>query len=214
MCTYYKVKARVVHVTENVVESYDKTGPWTWANLITCLRIVGMVAGFALYLQGHPRLGVEILVLAAATDWLDGWVARRFEQTSRFGATLDPIVDKSFMLFAIVFTGIWLWPISHGGIVSLVAITCMEAAIARRAYMHWRQTDAFLKVVRMGKLGIFFRMPSVLILLWATTVDTGLAQDLTVVLGSSTALVGIIFGFMALDQYALGASTAKHDASK
>ena len=197
----------MVHVTENVV-TYDKTGPWTWANLITLLRIIGMVAGSVLYIQGHLRLGVVTLVFAAATDWLDGWVARRFKQTSSFGATLDPVVDKSFMLFAIVFTSVWLWPVSRTGVVSLIAIACMEAAIARRAYMHWRTTGAFMKVVRMGKLGIFFRMPSVLVLLWATTMDAGFARSATVILGSSIAIVGIAFGFMALDQYVLATKQA------
>lgn len=192
----------MVHVTEKVV-TYDKTGPWTWANLITFLRIVGMVAGPVLYLQGHQRLGVGILALAEATDWLDGWVARRFKQTSRFGATLDPVVDKAFMLFAIVFTSVWLWPISRAGIISLIAIACMEAAIARRAYLYRRQNGVFMEVVQMGKLGMFFRMPSVLVLLWATTLETGFAQILTVILGSSIALVGIVFGFKALDQYVL-----------
>src|SRR5690625_7588769 len=35
-----------------------------------------------------------IFILAAVTDWLDGWLARRLQQTSAFGAFLDPVADK------------------------------------------------------------------------------------------------------------------------
>ncbi len=47
-------------------------------------------------------LAVVIFVLAALTDWLDGWVARRFGMTSAFGAFLDPVADKLMVAVALV----------------------------------------------------------------------------------------------------------------
>jgi len=43
-----------------------------------------------------------IFVLAAITDWLDGFLARKLEQTSRFGAFLDPVADKLMVVIALV----------------------------------------------------------------------------------------------------------------
>ena len=48
-------------------------------------------------------------VLAASTDGIDGWVARRFHQTSAFGAFIDPIADKGLMLTGVVMAGLFDW---------------------------------------------------------------------------------------------------------
>ncbi|MEN1729379.1 MAG: CDP-diacylglycerol--glycerol-3-phosphate 3-phosphatidyltransferase [Pseudomonadota bacterium] len=45
---------------------------------------------------------VSLFVLAGLTDWLDGWVARRFEMTSSFGAFLDPVADKLMVAVALI----------------------------------------------------------------------------------------------------------------
>ncbi|MGY6661417.1 MAG: CDP-alcohol phosphatidyltransferase family protein [Glycocaulis sp.] len=74
-------------------------------NLITVLRGVGGIAGAWLLLQSagaaleetavfYAVLSGLIFVVAALTDWLDGWLARRFSATSSLGALLDPIADK------------------------------------------------------------------------------------------------------------------------
>ena len=54
--------------------------PWTWTNWITTL----------------------IFALAALTDWFDGYLARRWNQTSAFGAFLDPVADKLIVAVALV----------------------------------------------------------------------------------------------------------------
>jgi len=68
----------------------------TPANLVSLARVPLAVA-FALF----DRAGVRVLVLAAAaaSDLLDGWLARRLGP-SRLGAVLDPVTDKAFMLTA------------------------------------------------------------------------------------------------------------------
>lgn len=69
----------------------------TLPNLLSFARIPLAMAFIAVHGSG-PRLG--ILLAAAATDVLDGWLARLGTQT-RFGALLDPIADKTFILFAL-----------------------------------------------------------------------------------------------------------------
>ncbi len=54
-----------------------------------------------LFLQTSPQLRLLAIVLAMITDSIDGYVARRNQSTSRFGAILDPTMDKFFVYFAL-----------------------------------------------------------------------------------------------------------------
>ena len=47
-------------------------------------------------------IAAVIFILAALTDWLDGWVAREFDQTSKLGAFLDPVADKLIVSVALI----------------------------------------------------------------------------------------------------------------
>jgi CDP-diacylglycerol--glycerol-3-phosphate 3-phosphatidyltransferase/cardiolipin synthase len=74
----------------------------SWADALTVIR-VPLAVGFVVF----PSLGARlaILVLAAVSDFSDGWVARRYG-ASRIGAVLDPVADK---LFAAAAFGVVLW---------------------------------------------------------------------------------------------------------
>lgn len=78
---------------------------WNTPNLLTLLRIF-LIPVFivAYYLPFHwaPLLATALFVLAALTDWLDGYLARRLNQTSPFGAFLDPVADKLMVASALV----------------------------------------------------------------------------------------------------------------
>jgi len=54
-----------------------------------------------LFLQENPSLRLVAIVLAMLTDCIDGYLARRYLSTSRFGAILDPAMDKFFVYFAL-----------------------------------------------------------------------------------------------------------------
>jgi CDP-diacylglycerol---glycerol-3-phosphate 3-phosphatidyltransferase len=54
-----------------------------------------------LFLQDNTSLRLLAIVLAALTDCIDGYLARRYKSTSRFGAILDPAMDKFFVYFAL-----------------------------------------------------------------------------------------------------------------
>jgi cardiolipin synthase (CMP-forming) len=75
-------------------------------NLLSCSRLV-LAAGFVA--AGAIEARVGLIGVAAATDFLDGWVARRVRATSRWGALLDPIADRVFVLTVVgtfLFTGL------------------------------------------------------------------------------------------------------------
>jgi len=75
------------------------------ANLLTFIRIVCIpliaVVFFMPFELSRPIAAV-IFILAALTDWLDGWVAREFDQTSKLGAFLDPVADKLIVSVALI----------------------------------------------------------------------------------------------------------------
>jgi CDP-diacylglycerol--glycerol-3-phosphate 3-phosphatidyltransferase len=54
-----------------------------------------------LFLQENPSLRLLAIFLAMLTDSIDGYLARRYQSTSQFGAMLDPIMDKFFVYFAL-----------------------------------------------------------------------------------------------------------------
>ena len=66
------------------------------ANLVTLSRGLLIAPIFALQLSGHPAAALAIYVLAASTDLVDGWLARRSRRSSNFGAQLDAVIDNLF----------------------------------------------------------------------------------------------------------------------
>lgn len=68
-------------------------------NLVSASRLL-LAAGFAMTDSVAWRLG--LLATAAVTDMLDGWLARRTQVTSRFGALLDPVADRLFALAVVL----------------------------------------------------------------------------------------------------------------
>lgn len=75
----------------------------TWPNLITLLRLCCLPV-FVWLLLGRDEPGYAALVLGGlgATDWVDGWVARRFDQVSEFGKKFDPTADRLLFVVAVV----------------------------------------------------------------------------------------------------------------
>ncbi|MEM1386294.1 MAG: CDP-diacylglycerol--glycerol-3-phosphate 3-phosphatidyltransferase [Pseudomonadota bacterium] len=83
---------------------------WTIPNILTVLRLLaapGVAVMFLYFVRPWADWFAMILfVVAAVTDWFDGYLARTWKQESRFGAMLDPIADKAMVVIALlVITG-------------------------------------------------------------------------------------------------------------
>ncbi len=93
----------------------------TFASKITLTRIL-LVPVFSVFAiryglsvaAGQPQeklrwIAIALFIAASASDGIDGWVARRFNQTSKFGAFIDPLADKFLLLCGIVFLSAFPW---------------------------------------------------------------------------------------------------------
>ena len=84
----------------------------TWLTLLRIVLIPVLVLVFYLPYSWTNFAAAFIFVLAAVTDWLDGWIARRYHLYSAFGAFLDPVADKLMVavsLFLIVQDNPTMW---------------------------------------------------------------------------------------------------------
>jgi len=69
-------------------------------NLITLMRLLLVVPVAVAILSGEFMLTLVLFAVASVSDGVDGYLARRFDWTSRFGAILDPIADKLMLIVA------------------------------------------------------------------------------------------------------------------
>lgn len=143
---------------------------WTLPNILTWLRIALIplfVAVFYLPDGVLPKheinlIAAAIFALAAITDWLDGYLARRWNQTSAFGAFLDPVADKLMVAAALIV----LVDLSRANVYVALIIIGREIAIsALREWMARIGKDRSVAVSFVGKLKTTVQMVAILLLL-------------------------------------------------
>jgi CDP-diacylglycerol--glycerol-3-phosphate 3-phosphatidyltransferase len=85
---------------------------WTIPNILTVLRLLAAPGvAFAFVIFDRPNadwIAFGLFILAELTDWIDGKLARAWQQESNFGRMLDPIADKAMVVIALaVIVGLW-----------------------------------------------------------------------------------------------------------
>jgi CDP-diacylglycerol--glycerol-3-phosphate 3-phosphatidyltransferase len=76
----------------------------TWARILVIPLVIGVFYFPESWLTPHQQniVATAVFILAALTDWFDGYLARTLGQTSAFGAFLDPVADKLMVAAALV----------------------------------------------------------------------------------------------------------------
>lgn len=178
---------------------YDTDRVWTLPNVLSLLRLAGVPLMVWLIL-GPQADGLAVLVLALGgfTDWLDGYLARAWHQTSRLGQMLDPIADRLYILAVIISLGLRTivpWWLVGLLVAREVMIGLLVPALKTRGY-------SSLPVHFLGKAGTFsllYAFP--LVLLGAGTGELALVAR---VVGWAFALWGAALywwaGFLYLAQ--------------
>lgn len=129
------------------------------ANWLTVLRIVLIPVFVTLMVYRHPGWALAVFALAAVTDLLDGWVARRRRMASRLGAFLDPLADK-LLLTASFVTLTYLKTLPFW--ITAVVLSRDIILIVGALVVHMVGVRIDPEPTRMGKLATFFQVLTVL----------------------------------------------------
>ncbi len=105
----------------------------TWLRIVMIPLFVGVFYFEQAWLSHTTQnlVATAIFAAAAVTDWLDGWLARRLNQTSAFGAFLDPVADKLMVAAALVIL------VQLGRVDAVVALIIIGREIAISALREW-----------------------------------------------------------------------------
>ena len=149
---------------------------WNVPNILTVLRIalipvfVGIfylpkVAFDAFGFPSHwaNTMAASIFAIAAFTDWLDGYWARKFNQSSNFGAFLDPVADKLMVAAALI---VLVEFERIGAVIALIIIGREIAISALREWMAGTGERSSVAVAQMGKIKTAAQMLAILLLLY------------------------------------------------
>jgi len=118
----------------------------TWARIVAIPLIVGV---FQLPLDGAMRnaIATALFIIVALTDWADGYLARRLNQTSSFGAFLDPVADKFLVCAALLVL------VELDRVETLVALVIIGREIAISALREWMAQIGASRSVAVHMLG-------------------------------------------------------------
>ncbi|MBS4429225.1 CDP-diacylglycerol--glycerol-3-phosphate 3-phosphatidyltransferase [Pectobacterium punjabense] len=136
--------------------------------LLTLFRVALIpffVLAFYLPFVWAPLLCSLIFVFAAVTDWFDGFLARRWKQTTRFGAFLDPVADKVMVAVALVLVAEYY----HSWWITLPAATMIAREIIISALREWMAEigkRSSVAVSWVGKVKTTAQMMALFALLW------------------------------------------------
>ena len=141
---------------------------WTIPNILTLIRIILIpVLVIVFYVQGQwsYQISAAIFGMAALTDLLDGYLARRLNQLSAFGAFLDPVADKLMVAVALVLL-VQDNPSPLFAIPSAIIIGREIAISALREWMSEIGARTKVAVSIIGKFKTTIQMIAILLLLF------------------------------------------------
>ncbi|AJQ98784.1 CDP-diacylglycerol--glycerol-3-phosphate 3-phosphatidyltransferase [Hafnia paralvei ATCC 29927] len=164
--------------------------------LLTLFRVILIpffVVAFYLPFVWAPLACALIFVFAAVTDWFDGFLARRWKQTTRFGAFLDPVADKVMVATALVLVTehyhVW-W-------ITLPAATMIAREIIISALREWMAEigkRSSVAVSWIGKVKTSAQMLSLVALLWRP-------DGYVIVAGVIALYIAAVLTFWSMFQY-------------
>ncbi len=147
----------------------------TWLTLLRILMIPVLLLVFYLPYGWTNFAAAAIFGLAAITDWLDGWVARRYQMHSAFGAFLDPVADK-LMVAVALFLIVQGHPTPWMAFWAAVIVGREIAVSALREWMAEIGQRAKVRVAMIGKIKTTAQMVALLCLLYSVSPNAAIAD--------------------------------------
>ena len=154
--------------------------PLTIPNILTVARIIAIPVFIIAYFLSPDQkntVAVAIFVLAALTDWLDGFLARKLKEVSPFGAFLDPVADKLIVCTALVLL------VSDDNVsdqvlfqsiftISVIIIIGREVSVvALREWMAEKGQRASIATSYLSKSKTFLQMLAIVLLLYGQSIN-------------------------------------------
>lgn len=170
---------------------WDTDAILTVPNVLSFLRLLSVVALGVLIIMGLDIAAVVVLIVFGSTDWLDGFLARRFNQRSELGTKLDPLADRLYIVVAVV-------ALTVRGIVPwwfLVILLLRDIMLLTLVPLLRRRGRDVLPVNNVGKaatLALLLAFPIMLI-----GYSTQFGFDWFTILGWSVAAIGAILYWAA-----------------
>lgn len=178
---------------------------WTIPNVLSFFRLLLIPVFFWLLITEQYGWAVLVIAVSSSTDFVDGYIARHFNQISRLGQLLDPAADRLFILttlLGLAFIGALPWWFVSALIARDVLLIVLGVVLANHRY-------GPLPVHHLGKMGTFavlFAMP-VLLLAFALPETAWLALPL----GWAAAIWGLFLYWWAGVAYGLQAARMIRD---
>ncbi|MGU7779514.1 CDP-diacylglycerol--glycerol-3-phosphate 3-phosphatidyltransferase [Burkholderia sp. PU8-34] len=123
----------------------------TWVRIVLIPLVVGVFyLPDTMMALAHRNLAAALIfILAALTDWFDGYLARKWNQTSSFGAFLDPVADKLMVTAALLIL------VQIARVDAAIALVIVGREIAISALREWMAQIGASKSVAVNQLGKF-----------------------------------------------------------
>ncbi len=131
----------------------DGDAGWlTWPNLITAIRLALLpLFIWLLFDTNHRAIAAWLLATMGATDWIDGFVARRWHQVSNVGKVIDPVADRVLVISGLLCVaaagGVPWWfalvTLARELIVSILTIVLASLGAARIDVLWWGKVSTF-----------------------------------------------------------------------
>ena len=177
---------------------------WTVPNFISLARLAcAPVVWWLLFVAEEPWPAAILLGILGASDWVDGWIARRFNQGSALGKVLDPVADRILLLSGVlallIDNSIPRW---YG-----ILILAREVVIAGMSLGLAAAGAKRIDVLWVGKAGTFFVMFSLPAFL-AADLTTGWFHDLCIVFAWACAIPALVMSYYAAAAYVPAARAA------
>lgn len=136
--------------------------------LVPCLVAIYFLPNSYLSLYEKDFIATAIFILAALSDWLDGYLARRLNQTSKFGAFIDPVADKFIVITALILL------VELDRISALIGIIIIGREFVVSSLREWMATigkSSGVAVAFIGKLKTVFQMIAIPCLLFSHNIS-------------------------------------------
>ena len=157
----------------------SKNEIWNVPNKISAARLVLAFVFFALLPFKLYWAALVVFLIAAGTDWVDGWYARKYDMVTKLGRVLDPFCDKilicgAYILLAVEMNGKFPWYAQIAGWIAVIVVGRELLVTVLRSMIEGAGVDFSAKMA--GKLKMWFQCIAVVSCLVGLALDAGTAE--------------------------------------